>query len=195
MKKYPKRTLLVNTFGTLGYLFSLVLWVWVGAIYLPVILANESIGKLIIPVQPEQVAPHAPTVGASPITVFLALAVTAVIMVITIIMLLRVPITIAKTGRKVTTKAASSVVPIVTRGKPIKQAEKWRLTVRLIKLSKLLLALLPVVIGFFGFAVELSILTELVVFLSCVLAGIAIICFGAQYLLAELLKVDQKQLV
>lgn len=195
MKHLSKRLLLVNTFGTFGYLSSLLLWAWTGIIYLPVFLANETIERVLIPHPPEEVIAQAPTGETSPAMIIVAVVITVIIMVVTAVILLRAPITIAKTGQAVTTKAASSVVPIITHGKPLPPAKKKRLTAELIKGMKLLLIITPMVLGCFGLFVELPLPFDLVLFLSCLLAATAIMWFSLQYIAARYLDVKIDRLV
>lgn len=195
-KQQPKKVLLVNACGALGYIACLMLWGWTGIIYVPMILENEKIEQLLLPSQGEEVvAPIATTTEVSPIAVFLALAITAIVMIATIVVLLRAPMTIARTGKSVTTKAATSALPLIARGKPLPAAKKKRLTANLVKLAKLLLVLAPVAALSLGVFVELPLPFEIVALVSGVLALIAVSWFSAQYLLARWLGVNLDQLV
>lgn len=195
MKKYPKRTLLVNTFGSLGYIFCLILWGWIGILYVPMLLENDQIGRILLPPPAQETTVVQPTTELSPVAVILAVGITAVVMVTTIVVLLRAPVTIAKTGKTVTTKAASSALPLLTRNHPISPAKKKRLTAELVKLVKLLLVFLPVVIGLIGFFIEPPLPLYLSLFVSSILALLAVFWFCMQYIAARLLGVDTTLLV
>lgn len=196
MKKHSKAALLVNTFGTLGYISCLTLWGWAGILYVPMLLANERVEQFLLPNKGEEVVAPAATSGEmSPVAIFFALAITATVIVATVIMLLRAPVTIAKTGQSVTAKAADSALPLITKGKPLPAAKKKHLTADLIKLAKLLLILLPVLTLPIGLAIELPLPFDIVLLITSVLAFIALAWFSAQYLFARLLSIDAKQLL
>lgn len=196
MKNNSKKTLLANVFGTFGYLFCLFLWGWIGLLYLPMLLENENIAQLLLPTPSEEVPAYTPSVEMSPFMVFVALAITAVVIVATILVFLRAPLTVARTGKAVTTKAADSALPVITRHHKLAPSRKKLLTVRLIKLAKLLLTLIPVIIGFaLGGFVAPPLPFDVTAFVTSILALCALQAFSAQYIFARLLKVDPKQLV
>lgn len=195
MNHHPRKTLLVNTFGMFGYLSCLISWAWTAIVYIPILLANKQIEEFLLPEPTKSPALPLSSVPMSPIMVFFAFAITAAVIITTIIVLLRAPITIAKTGKAITTKAAASIAPLVIHGKPLPAAEKRRLTARLVKIVKLLLVVLPVAAAFFGVFVETPLSLELVVFVNAVLALMAMVWFSAQYIFARLLGVKPTYLV
>lgn len=195
MKKYSKKTLLANTFGSLGYIFCLMLWAWVGILYIPILLENENVERLLLPQPREEIIAPITTSGTSPVLAVAAVTATIVVLIITIIVLLRAPIAIARTGKTVTSKAASSALPLITRGKPLTPAKKRLLTTELIKLAKLLLVILPVAICSLGFFVETPLPFDMSIFVSSILALIAVAWFSAQYVAARFLAIDTEALV
>lgn len=194
MASHSKRALLANTFGTFGYITCILLWMWVAILYLPVILDNNQVKELLIPAG-KQAAPAPAPVALSPVIIVFALAVTVVIMVVTVFVLLRLPVTIARTGKAVTTKAADSITPLVTHGRPLPPKEKRRLTVQLIKLIKLLLVIIPVAAALFSTFVPLALPFGLIALVSAILAALAVFWFSAQYISADMLGVKPEKLV
>lgn len=195
MKKHPKHILLANTFGTFGYITCILLWMWVGVLYLPGVLGSEQVKQFLIPAPAEEATVPAVTIAPSPISTAFAVGVTIFVIVLTIIVLVKAPVTIARTSKATTTKAASSVVPIVSRGKPLAKKEKRRLTAQLIKYIKLLLTITPVFAAALSAFVTLPLPFDIVMFISSVLAIIAIFWFSAQYYTALFLKVNAEDLV
>ena len=195
MKKSPGKTLFANTFGALGYTFCLLLWGWVGILYLPMLLENETIEKFVIPTPSEDTVTMQPVLEVSPFTTVAAAIITIAVVVATIIVIARMPKSIAKTGKTVTTKAASAALPVVARGKKLTPAKQQRLTVNLIKLAKLTFVLLPVAISFIGTVLAPPIPLDITLLVSGVLAICATLWFSAQYIAAKLLLVDVKLLV
>lgn len=195
MKNYSKKLLLANAFGTLGYLSCLLLWAWTAILYLPIILANDQVKQLLIPPPAEETATPAISVAPSPATLIFALVTTIVILAITVFALLRVPVAIAKTGKTITTKAADSAVPLVSRGKPLPEKEKRRLTAQLTKLMKLLLVLLPIATLCLSMSIEFALSFELAILVASALAIAALFWFSLQYLLARALNLNFERLV
>jgi hypothetical protein len=196
MKKNSKKVLIANIFGTLGYYFCFFLWCWVGVIFLPIILSNEHVEEFLLPV-PKEEQLVAPTVseGISPIALMIVGAVTVTVVLLTVLIFVRIPIAVAKTGKTVTTKAATSALPLVAKHKKLPKKEKKRLTVQLVKLMKLLSVVLPVGLLYFGKLVELPLPLEIVLMVGSGLALISLLWFSAQYITARLLSIDPKQLV
>ena len=195
MRNSSGKTLLVNTFGALGYLCCLLLWGWIGILFLPMLLENKHVEQFLLPTPSESPPVVQPAAETSPLLIVVAVSITVVVLIMTIIVLLRAPKTIAKTGRTVTLKAANSALPLVARGKELTPAKQRRLTTRLVKLAKLLLAVLPVAATCIGFIVEPPLPFDIVVFASSALAISALLWFSAQYGVARLLSVDPTLLV
>ena len=195
MKKYSKRTLLVNSFGAFGYITCLVLWCWIGIVYLPTLLENDRVSQLLFTQPSEEIVVSPETSGSSPVVLFIAVCFTVAIMVLTVFVLLKAPATITKTGKNITTKAASTALPLITRGQAISKSKERRLTASLIKISKLLLVLLPVAASYIGLLVEPSLPLDVVIFVSSMLALIAVFWFSVQYVFARTLGIDSVALV
>jgi hypothetical protein len=195
MNRRSRKTLLANTFGTFGYISCLLLWGWTGIVYMPLLLENDTITRILLPPENSQVVAPPASTESSPVIAFIATGVTLAVIVLTIIVLLRAPMTIANTGKTVTTKAAGSALPLITHGKPLAPAKKKRLTVQLVKLVKLCIVLLPVFALLPGLLVELSLPFDVVILVSSVLALIAIFWFSVQYITAQLLAADPGLLV
>ncbi len=195
MNKQSSKALLANIFGTFGYLACLMLWGWTGIVYAPIVLENDHVVRILLPPPSEEVVAPPVQTESSPVVAFIALGVTIAVIILTIIVLLRAPVTIAKTGRTITTKAADSALPLITHGKPLPLAKKKRLTVQLVKLMKLFIILLPILGLVPGMFIELSLPFEIVTLVSSLLALLAVFWFSLQYTAAKLLRVEPSQLV
>ena len=195
MPTHSKRALLANTFGSLGYLSSVLLWAWTGLLFVPMLLENQTVEKFLLPEPHETIIVQPSSTATSPLMITIALAVTIVVVLVTIVVLLRMPVAIARTGQTVTTKAAATALPIVTRGHKLPAKQKRRLTSKLIKLTKLLLIILPVAIGFIGVYVETPITFQLAILISSVLAMFSLVLFSLQYITAHFLAIDDTLLV
>ena len=163
--------------------------------YLPMLFENEYVEKILLPTPQENVVVAPSTTEASPLLIGIAVIVTIVVLLTTIVILLRAPLTIAKAGKSVTTKAADSAIPLITKGRPLPQVQKRRLTTQLVKLMKLLIILLPVALGCIGFFIQPPLAFDLAMLISSILALFALLTFVAQYGIAHLLKVTDTSLV
>lgn len=195
MKTGSKKLLLANSFGTLGYLSSILSWSWVTMLYLPAFLENEQVEKFLIPTPPQEILQQTSTYEPSTATIIFSIIVTIVVIVSTIIILIKLPSTVAKAGRTVTTKVADSAVPLVTRKHELPPAKKKRLTAQLIKVIKLFIVILPVLATACSIFIQLPMPFEVVMFVSGILSGLALVWFILQYIAARLFKVDAKSLV
>jgi hypothetical protein len=195
MKNQSKRVLVSNMLGGMGYIFCLLAWGWTGMLFLPAVLANKHVEHLLLPTPADQPAPPPATYDLPPAMTVAALVITALVMIATVIVLLRAPVTIARTGQAVTARAANSALPLITHGRPLPAVKKRRLTARLIKLSKLLLTLLPVIIISGGWFMTLPLPFDVAIFVSCILAISALFWFSLQYLMAARLGIKSSRLM
>jgi hypothetical protein len=194
MAAYSKRALLANTFGTLGYVSCMLLWVWVSILYLPLILGNEQVMEILLPSGEKSVVPPEPIAASLGVIIF-GLAITVVVMVVTVLVLIRAPLTIARTGKTMTTKAAHSLEPLVVHGRSLPPQDRRRLTVSLIKLVKLLLVLIPVSAGLCTALVRVAVPFEVAMLVCSILALISVFWFSAQYACADILGIKPDKLV
>lgn len=196
METQSRKLAFTNAFGVLGYLFGFGLWAWAAIIYLaPVITSDYFENMVISDPSPEQTI-TTPASGEMPFAVvILALLVTAAVLAMTVVAIVRAPSRLAKTGKDITTKAAASTIPLVQRGRKLPEKEKSVLTAKLVKVFKLLIVTLPVLASFIGLAVDLALPFELVIFINCSLAIMSILWFGLQYILAQALGIDAKELI
>lgn len=192
---FSKKIFAANVFGTFGYFSCILSWGWVALLYLPLALENKIVEDFLLPMPAEEVARQPIVTESSPFMMVIALIVTVVVIVATIIILIRIPVALAKTGKTITTKAAESAVPIVTRHQPVPVAKKKLLTANLIKLVKLLLVVTPIGAALLGSFFELPLPYEVVIIVSGVLSFFSLLWFSLQYGLAYSFKLDLKNLV
>lgn len=194
MATYSKRALLANTFGTFGYISCLFQWLFVALLYLPVLLNNEQIKHFLLPENTQYTEPVTAMGTPSPLLIGFAILFTVFMIGLTIVMLLRAPFSIAKTGKVVTTKAASKIVPLVTH-RPLTPTKKRILTNQLVKIIKLSLVLLPFGLCAVSILITTALPSDVVVFASGLLAIGSLVWFLAQYLAARLFRVKLDKLV
>jgi len=169
-------------------------WSWLLVVSLP-LFTDSKVAELILP--QEQAAPIEPVSlqGPSQLWLIVGLIIATTITLTTIIMLLRVPVFVAKTGKKISTKSAAAAIPVVTRHRPITEKETKRLSQRIIRIFKLLLITSPFVLLLLTFFIETKLAHILVVFVGGFLALGSLLWVSLQYILGRLLNVPSDKLV
>lgn len=150
-------------FAGLGYSANILQWMWTLILLLPPIVMSDRF-SFIFP-DPSTPRTDAITVTAappSPLMLLVLIVVTVLLVIFTLIVLARLPVTIARTGTRTTEKVASQLTPIVTHHKPLPAAKKKQLTIRIVKLIQLLLVIVP--FGLLGFTqiIDVPLATSLV---------------------------------
>ena len=149
MSKKPQRThphalMTTNIFGTLGYLSVLLQWTWTLLILCyPLLVADHS---FLLPTQPVQpVHPSPDGLATSPVMVVIAVAATAFILALTVVIIIRLPRKIGLRGARITHQTASIVVPLVAKRKLLPKKKQRELSYKVILTVKALLILLPII--------------------------------------------------
>lgn len=191
---------LVNFIGGAGYLASALNWLFVVIILLPFLLNSSSYQQFVTPEpaapSPEVTAPGAePLPGADALWMFVGFIIALVFIVIACLLLIKIPLSIARTGQKITAKSSGSLAPVLIKHKIVKQTSKSKLSTRLNKLIKLAIALLPVAFGFASQLLNTGIDSQVVIFLTSLIAAVAIVLFSTQYYLARWLKVNANKVL
>lgn len=194
MATISKRALLANTFGTFGYLSCLLQWLFVSLLYLPLLLDNKQLKSFLLPEPVEQ-----PTrvIAASEPSLFLIVIAgvfTVLMLIFTVYIMLRAPFAIAKTGKSITKKTAEAIVPLVVHHK-LSPAKERILTVRLIKIIKLIIVIVPLLINLSAVLVPLALPQDVTLFVGASLAIGSLIWFSLQYISAWALKVRLEKLI
>ena len=189
------RRRLVTAFGTLGYLFCIFQWLWSMVLFVPPLLHSEAKTILLPPPSAQSSAPNFDFSGPSLLMTGIGIVVTLIVIIITLIILVRLPIGIAKTGHKVAESTAQAVLPIVTHHKKIPEKRRRLLTVRLIKVMKLLLVLVPALLLLGTLFVDVPLSNDLVFMVGGFLAIGSLVWFSLEYVIARWLEVPSESLI
>lgn len=195
MATISKRALLANTFGTLGYLSCLLQWLFVSLLYLPLLLDNKQLKSFLLPEPVQQPTRVITTSEPSVFLIIVAIVFTVLMLLFTIYLVLRAPFAIARTGKNITKKTAEAIVPLVVHHRPLSPTKKRLLTVRLIKIIKLVLVVVPLLISLSALFVSLTLSQDITLFVGASLAIGSVIWFSLQYLSAWALKVRLEKLI
>lgn len=189
MKVFSKRLFIINTFGTFGYMSVLLQWLWalivVGS---PFITSSQS---WFMPVDTQQLEiSQTQNVISTPLAVALTIAVTIIMVAITIYSIFMVPRTIGKTGSIVTHKTADLILPSVSGKMPLSKKKRLQLSYNIVTIAKLVFCLLPLIVVL-TFPANLPIDHSIVQVTGLFCALVSIIYFGIQLILVQLLKVQK----
>jgi hypothetical protein len=185
------RPTFVNIFGTLGYISIILQWAWTLIILCyPLITADHS---TFLPQPTLHTSAPAMEFGAlSPVVIFMAIAFTLLMLVMTVIIVIRLPKTIGISGAKTTHVVAKVIVPAITHRKAIPKKKYMTISYRIILGLKYVLAALP--LGLLVFAPTIDALPDnIITFVGIIAAGFTLAYFTVQAILVQILKVDKKK--
>lgn len=189
---HPRALMTTNVFGTLGYLSVLLQWTWTLLIICyPLLTADHSFLLPSQPIQPAHPSPEGLT--TSPVMVVVAITVTAFVLALTIVVLIRLPHRIGLRGASITHKTANLMIPLVTKHKPLPKKKQRELSYQVVLVIKVLLVLLPVAgLLYIPAATPLSSLAIWSISIFC--ASWSIFYFGLQQLIGFLYKISLDRL-
>ena len=194
VQKPKRRTALAiaNTFGTLGYLSILLQWTWaLLLVCYPFLTADHS---FLLPDAPTRPLPSTDsTVTSSPITAIIAIAATAFVLVITVIVVAKLPKQIGKGGAKLTHQTAETLIPIVTKHKPLPKKKQRVLSYRLTLILKAALTIIPV-LCLFWVQSPYPLTTSVVWTIGLFCASWSVIYIAVQQAVGLLVKIDTRAL-
>ena len=183
---------IANVFGTLGYFSLLLQWTWTLLLLCyPLLTADHS---FLLPDAPAE--PFHPTndaVTSSPITAVVAIAVTAFVLVTTVIVIVRLPKQIGKRGAQLTHQTADTIIPIVTKHKALPQKKRRALSYRIILIAKAAFVILPT-IGLVWVVAPYPLTDAAVWAIGLYCAGWSATYFVIQQAIGFFAKIDTRQL-
>lgn len=154
-KRTSRAFIAANTFGTLGYISLIFQWAWTGLILAYPIITQAKRDDLwlfspsrqktnITPIQPADFG------AAMPIISVLAIAFAAILIVMSIVAVIRLPKNVGKTGAKLTQSAADVIVPIVAHTENVPKAKRKRLSFQIIVMLKCVCTVLALALLLFA---------------------------------------------
>ena len=175
-KQHSRRRIVVNIFGTLGYLSVFLQWTWTAIILLYPLFQSGCYSD------------------AAPFIAIVSIAITAAIIVMSIITLIGLPKKIGKTGAKITHSAAN-VIAANTRPPKQQPAKKWKLNLsyKLIICIKLILTFLPVILLLFAPTIP-KLPHQVMTIVGNFCLVVSAVYWLIQYALAKILRVPHKEI-
>ena len=190
-----KRLLLVNTFGVFGYISCMLQWLWAGIIFVPLLLENDTVRNLFLPAENTTPPPASSLEPPSLIMMIVAIIVTVIVIGIAAVVLVRLPISIAKAGQKTVQATAQVILPVVTHHQKLPPKKKRLLTFRLIKIIKFSFCILPILLMNIVYFVDNEIEDGIVIFVAAIFGAGSLFWFAFEYLSAQWLKIPQEKIL
>ena len=191
MTSTPWRYIIVNSFGALGYISVIIQWTW-SFITLgqPLITADRP---LFLPQAPIPPVSHAIDFGVfTPFVSLIALFVTVLIIIFTIITIFRLPKTIGEKGSDITHVVATKIVKTTHRRHPLPVKKTIRLSFWIVCLLKVAAICTPFLLIFITPAIQ-GLTTQLIFAVGVICALFSLFYFVLQLVLALILRLDKKK--
>jgi len=177
------RTLIANLLLGVAYLAVILNWLWLSVIALPRLIETgkfDLLTKMPEPT-PEVVQPDA--VGASPLVWLVVGVATLGILIMTVVVLIRLPRFVVQTGQKLVNETAEAVIPAITHHKPLPAKKKRALSRRIMLGIQLTLSVLPLLACLF--LPEYQELTrQIILTIAAWLSAIGVVSFVLSWLIS-----------
>lgn len=189
----------VNLFGVLGYLACLLQWLGVTILYLPLFFESKVHDMLIR--RDTTQAPTTQSIGESTVGspgqawIFIGLVITVLVAILSVVILIKLPTSVARTGQALTSHTADKVVSSIKKRQTITSKKQKRLKQQTVLLLKLSFILVPVALSIGSYFINLPLSYYIIVIIACIGAAAAIILFAIQLILASKLGVKRSQLL
>lgn len=194
MKQKTKSSIkkaITNLFGSFGYLFCFLQWLWAVLLYFSVV---QSASKFVVPTAPKHIEQPAAASFALPgwLTIVIVAIIVIVMVAVTVYAFVKLPMNIVKKSNEAVHKTAETMTPLVLKAQHKKDTQKahFKMTARLIFVIKSLLIFIPLAASAAsGLLQKQAVDYSIALAVGCGLAGISALLFAAQYILGRLLHV------
>jgi len=197
MTKVNLKKTVANFFGALGYLSCSLQWLWAVLLYASLI---KMLALFFTPVADNSiVAPVSAPTSSNPnifLIIFSAIVVITMIL-LTIYIFIKIPMTIIKSSKKVVHEAADNVAPILLKVQHKKDTKKNKIKLAplLVVFLKVILITTPIVLSFMSqFIQEQTIEFYVAMYASIWLAGFSFAFFIFQYSIGGLFSIKRQDL-
>ncbi len=183
MSSRTARVLLSNTLLGVSYLAVILNWLWLALIALPRLIETGKFDLLtkVPEPTPEVVQPDA--ISSSPLMWVVVGIATLGILVMTVVVLIRMPRAIVRTGQKLVNETAEAVIPAVTHHKPLPAKKKLVLSRRIVLLVQLFISIVPLVVCLFLPAYH-ELTRQIILTIAAWLSAIGVVGFVLSWLIS-----------
>lgn len=157
-------------------------WFWIFIIALPPLVKSGALDTFIATPLPEPTPQTSPQDELSPIIVLVVGAITLFVLILTIIIFIRLPRTISKTGQHVVQHTAEAIIPTITHHKALPAKKRRELSRKLVIEIQLILVLLPFFIGLLIPPID-QLTKQIIIIVAAVLLGFSLLCFVCAWLI------------
>lgn len=180
MKNIRLRHYLGRTLLTIAYMALVFEWLWLVIIGLPPVIESGLFDALSMPVESSQTRPE-PQSDSSPVMIAAVGAMTVIILIVTTVILVKLPHTIMKGGDVIMTQVAEKTLPVITHHKTLPPKKRRELSRRLRLLFELIVSVIPFALLPFTPAPE-GLTQSMVLTVGGFLGGIALVSFATAWL-------------
>lgn len=187
-----------NIFGVFGYLICSMQWLWFVLLYFSLIDGASSF--FISQNSNQSISNIQSTTNNSPdIFAVIFMGIIIVLMVaLTVYCLIKIPLTIVKSGSKVVNETAENLAPIILNVQKKKDTKnrRFKLSVKLAIIVKSSLIILPLILSLSSKLLGKQMVPyEIAFYASIWLFGLSLASFVVQYLFAKIFDVSYKELL
>ncbi|MDK2899339.1 MAG: hypothetical protein PWQ10_526 [Patescibacteria group bacterium] len=190
-EKTSSKNNIANLFGTFGYFFCLLQWLWVILLYSSFVEflisfiesnnVNTQVSKPVFVIAPNPVIES----GFDMISTLIAIIIIVFMVGLSLYFLVKMPSIILNSSKKVVHEVAESTAPIVLRVQHKKETKKSKikLTSQLIIIIKLVLVISPLIIAFMSQFIEKQVIEFYIsMYVGLFLALFSAVSFVIQYM-------------
>ncbi|MGB2787446.1 MAG: hypothetical protein WBB94_03635 [Candidatus Saccharimonadaceae bacterium] len=190
------RLQIANFLGGVAYFFCLLGWFWSTILYLPTLKVLLEQFMSYYPRATSETKVPIQTGEPNELVALVGIIVTLVMIALTIYVLIKLPLTIAKAGKKITHEPAEMIAPLVAKHQHKKDTPKQRriIAYRLTLIFKVVLVTFPVILTVFSQLIDQLLEISVSLAMSSALGTVAGTFFAVQMLVANAWKLDRKSL-
>lgn len=190
MKLERVRIITRNLLLGAAYFTVILQWFWVTVIALPPLIEGGAFDGLVQSSPATKRIETTDPVEITGPTLWLIGGVTAFILILTAIILIKIPKTILSTSESIVHKTTDAVIPIVTNHAVLPVKKRRELSRRLTLAIQLLAATAPAVICLFLPPVN-ELTREIIITMAVTMVIISVVCFGLAWVIEPLKPTSQ----
>ncbi|GEM_PF-5392063 len=180
------RQLAMRFFKVSSYLLTALDWLWCVMLTLPLLMKSDFI-KLLIPENAPPVKTVAAQSSISPTILVIGIITTIIMVLLTLVLMWRLPKAILKTGDTISHTVTDVVLPVIVHHKKMPVKKQRVLSARLLVYVRLLLLILPVA-GVALLPASANLEKNIGIAASAITALVGVVCLLAEYAIAATLR-------
>lgn len=186
----PAMVFLHRAFRSTSYVFSVLLWLWLTLLLMPVLIDSGIMEVLIPDSQQPPVVQNSPELPKE-MLVAIGVAVTVIMLVLTVVAIVRMPRDVARSGSKVTHVTTEKIVPVLLHKQKLSQKKKREYSARVLAYVRLGFIVVPMVAILFAPPMK-DVDPAIGVIMGSILALVALICMAAEYCILHTLRPKER---